>query len=177
MAKKKEMTEEEKERGKKYSEEYQRGARKEWLEEYQREARKKYLEDHLRNLNYAREWHINQEKFYRSKVDLAEGLILGLLLGIFGNLFVQYLYAFTEGLVAKGILVYSNTILFVTAAVILVVLVYRFRHQMKIAKEGIDIQKDGLVILEGSIVDTEFELEDLEKNKTSLRSKSSESTH
>ena len=153
MAKKKEMTKEEKERGKKYS------------EEYQREARKKYLEDHLSNLNYAREWHINQEKFYKSKVDLAEGLILGLLLGIFGNLFVQYLYAFTEGLVAKGVLDYINTIMFVIAAVVLVILLYRYRQQLKIANEGIDIQKDGLVILDGSIVDTEFELEDLEKKQ------------
>lgn len=177
MAKTKEMTAEEKERRKKYSEEYQRKTRKKWLEEHQREARKKYLEEHLSNLNYSREWHINQEKFYRSKVDLTEGLILGLLLGIFGNLFVQYLYAFTEGLVAKGILVYSNTILFVTAAAILVVLLYRFRQQMKTAKEGIDIQKDGLVILDGSIVDTEFELENLEKDKTESRSESSESTH
>ena len=176
MAKKKEMTEEEKERRKKYLEEYQRKARKKWLEGHQREARKKYLEEHLSNLNYAREWHIKQEKFYRSKVDITEGLILGLLLGIFGNLFVQYLYAFTEGLVAKEVLVYINTIMFVVAAVILVVLVYIYRQQMKIAKEGIDIQKDGLVILEGSIVDTEFELEHLEKDKTDSRSGSSEST-
>jgi Flp pilus assembly protein TadB len=153
MAKKKEMTEE-------------KEAKKKFVEDHQREVRKKYLEEHLRNLNYAREWHIKQEKFYRSKADIMEGLILGLLLGIFGNLFVQYLYAFTEGLVAKGILVYSNTILFATAAVVLIVLLYRFRQQLKYAKEGVDIQKDGQVILKGSIADTEFELDDLEKNKT-----------
>ena len=152
-------------------------AKKKAMTEEERERRKKYLDDHLSNLNYAREWHIKQEKFYRSKADIMEGLILGLLLGIFGNLFVQYLYAFTEGLVAKEVLVYINTIMFVVAAVILVVLVYIYRQQMKIAKEGIDIQKDGLVVLEGSIVDTEFELENLEKDKTDSRSETSESTH
>ena len=133
------------------------------MTEEEKENRKKVLQSRLNHYKQSKYWHINKEKVYKSKIDFMDGLILGLFLGIFGNVFVQYLYAFTEGLFVKEILVILNTLIFVISAVILTVIFYKFRQKKKYAQKGIEIEKEGQGILTGAIIDTEFELEDLEK--------------
>jgi hypothetical protein len=78
---------------------------------------KRYWQNYIHNLTKTRDIHKNREKLFERKVDFTQDLILGLMLGIFGNLFVQYLFAFTEGWLSKDILVYSNTIVFIISAI------------------------------------------------------------
>ena len=71
----------------------------------------------------------------------------------------------TEGLAVREILVILNTLIFVTSAVILAVVLYKFKQKRDYAQIGIEIEQKGKGLLTGAIVETEFELEELDKKK------------
>jgi hypothetical protein len=124
---------------------------------------KRYWQNYIHNLTKTRDIHKNREKLFERKVDFTQDLILGLMLGIFGNLFVQYLFAFTEGWLSKDILVYSNTIVFIISAIFLVILFYRFRKDKKYAEGSVYIEKEEQQILTNMLIKAESILKDLDK--------------
>ena len=124
---------------------------------------KRYWQNYIHNLTKTRDIHKNREKLFERKVDFTQDLILGLMLGIFGNLFVQYLFAFTEGWLSKDILVYSNTIVFIISAIFLVILFYRFRKDKKYAEGSVYIEKEEQQILTNMLMKAESILKDLDK--------------
>lgn len=69
----------------------------------------------------------------QEKVTLSKGLVYGLLFGIFGNLFVQSLYAVINSLFGVGLIgmFFVNVALFVVSVFVILFVAFYFRKSMR----------------------------------------------
>lgn len=102
------------------------------------ENAKKALSDAIHNLDKATEYIEKafeaEMDHYERRIDFTKGIALGLVFGIVGNLFVQFFYAFVEGiiLVRYDGLFYSNLIVSVASLIIIFFVSVKFYKQLKI---------------------------------------------
>ncbi|MGD6851125.1 MAG: hypothetical protein ACQCN6_03595 [Candidatus Bathyarchaeia archaeon] len=99
------------------------------------------------------------------KIEVSRGLILGLAIGIVGNIFAQFLYAFFDSLSALNyVLLYISTTVLVASACILGFILRHYLRQIRSKSNYIDDslakRKNGLKVRQ---IDIEIELEDLKK--------------
>jgi hypothetical protein len=87
-------------------------------------------------------FHEKRKESYHSEVDFLDGISYGLILGIIGNLFVQFLFAFLEGIILKSYnaLIGLSITIVVSSGFAIIVTFYSFRRRRKRIKEGLDVE-------------------------------------
>jgi uncharacterized membrane protein YeaQ/YmgE (transglycosylase-associated protein family) len=99
------------------------------------------------------------------KIEVSRGLILGLAIGIVGNIFAQFLYAFFDSLSSLNyVLLYISTTVLVASACFLGFILHHYLRQIRSKRDYID---DSLAKRKNSLkvrqIDIEIELEALKK--------------
>ncbi len=99
------------------------------------------------------------------KIEVSRGLILGLAIGIVGNIFAQFLYAFFDSLSSLnyGLLYISTTVLVITVCILGLIL-HHYLRQIRSKRNYIDDNlSKGKNDLRVRQIDIEIELEALKK--------------
>jgi hypothetical protein len=137
--------------------------------EMTQEEKERYKTRLLNRIQFSeeqRQKYFQREKEHQSEFEFRNALIMGLVLGIVGNLFVQYLYATIESFIGIGVssLTVNVTLLLVSIGILTAVF-YQFNKRRKWLKEGVKIQQECQSLMRIDIGQTQCEIEDLEKKK------------
>jgi hypothetical protein len=99
------------------------------------------------------------------KIEVSRGLILGLAIGIVGNIFAQFLYAFFDSLSAqKYVLLYISTTVLIATVCILGLILHHYLRQIRSKRNYIDDNlAKGKNDLKVRQIDIEIELEALKE--------------
>jgi hypothetical protein len=103
------------------------------LDKDERESARKDLEGLLERFS-------ERKEMMQRRIDYIKGVVEGLVLGIFGNLFVQFLYPISEVLVLKkafDILLWWNVVVVTSAFVVIIYVAMKYNNQLKEYKDRI----------------------------------------
>jgi len=92
----------------------------------------KRLENNVKHLEETQKDWIKSAEEYRRRVDFTKGVVLGLVLGIVGNLLVQFFYPVVESLVLGEYtnVFWANMTISAVALVIIVYITVKYRSQL-----------------------------------------------
>ena len=112
-----------------------------------------------------------RDDFHSSRIDFRNGIVLGLILGIFGNLAVQYSFPMFEGVVlGKYDNVFLGSVLILSiSSLILTITLWRFHKLRQDDQKGIEAAYDAKCYYVRKIEKMEVQLEALKMNLLSIK--------